>query len=160
MPRTLTYRPTDEGSARAFLQWKYEPSYEIYNYQSEHFEEDLAYHIDPSNNIYSIYQNDELIGYCSFGNDARVPGGDYSKEALDIGLMIKPELTGQGLGSEYVNDVIQFARTQFLPRRFRVTILAANLRARRVWEKNGFQKEQEFKRERDRLLFIMMTRDA
>lgn len=26
------------------------------------------------------------MGYCCFGTDARVPGGDYSADALDIGL--------------------------------------------------------------------------
>jgi [ribosomal protein S18]-alanine N-acetyltransferase len=160
MDSRITYRPTDEASAREFLQWKYEPPYEIYNYMPEYLEEDLVYHLDPSNNIYIMYREGELIGYCSFGQDGRVPGGDYSKEALDIGLMIKPELTGKGLGSEFVKDVIEFARRQFSPQRLRVTILATNLRAQRVWEKNGFHKEQEFKRERGQLPFVILTRDV
>lgn len=154
-----SYWPTDEAAAREFLQWKYEPPYEIYNYMPQYLEEDVAYHIDSANNIYSMYRADELVGYCSFGQDGRVPGGDYSKLALDIGLMIKPELTGQGLGSEFVKDVIRFARTQFKPNKLRVTILSTNLRAIRVWEKSGFQKTQTFKRERDELPFIIMTKD-
>lgn len=160
MKLKIDYRRTDEVSAREFLKWKYEPPYEIYNYRPESFDEDLAYHLDPANNIYSMYRDGELIGYCSFGQDARVPGGEYSEEALDIGLMIKPELNGQGLGSEFVKDVIEFARKHFLPHRLRVTILATNLRARRVWEKNGFQEEQAFKREIDQLPFVFLFREA
>jgi RimJ/RimL family protein N-acetyltransferase len=156
----IYYVLADEASAREFLQWKYEPPYEIYNYAPEHFEKNLAYHLDPSNNIHSMYREGELIGYCSFGKDARVPGGDYSEEALDIGLMIKPELTGQGSGSNYVKDVIEFAKAQFNPQRSRVTILGTNLRAQRVWEKNGFQKVQEFTREGDQLPFVILIRDA
>ena len=92
----LEYRPVDEASAREFLQWKYDPPYELYNYSPDHFESDLAYHLDPDNNIFSIYKDEELVGYCSFGQDARVRGGDYSEPAVDIGPMIKPLLTGQG----------------------------------------------------------------
>lgn len=155
----IHYSPADEASAREFLRWKYKSPYEIYNYAPEHFEQDLVYHLDPGNNIYSMFREGALIGYCSFRQDARVPGGDYSEEALDIGLMIKPELTGRGQGSEYVKDVIHFARTQFIPRRLRVTILKTNLRAQRVWEKNGFQKTQEFTRDTDRVPFVILTRE-
>lgn len=153
-----TLLPTDEASVREFLTWKYEPPYEIYNYSPEHFQEDLAYHLDPANNIYSMFRNDELIGYCSFGRDAQVPGGDYSEEALDIGLMIKPELTGHGQGSEFVKDAIEIALTKYNPRNLRVTILESNLRARRVWEKNGFKTIHSFSRERDQLSFIILKR--
>jgi len=157
--QNISYRPTDEASARAFLQWKYEPPYEIYNYLPQYLEEDLVYHLDPANNMYSIYREGELVGYCSFGQDGRVTGGDYGEQALDIGLMIKPELTGQSLGSGFVKDVIQYAADQYKTRKLRVTILATNLRAIRVWEKNGFLKTQSFRRERDQLIFIIMTKD-
>jgi [ribosomal protein S18]-alanine N-acetyltransferase len=156
----IHYAPTDEKSAREFLIWKYEPPYEIYNYLPENFEEDLVYHLDPSNNIYSMYREGELIGYCSFGRDAQIPGGDYSEEALDIGLMIKPSLTGRGLGAEHVKDVIQHAIKKYLPGKLRVTILETNQRAMKVWEKNGFQKSQSFERERDKTGFVILTKDV
>ena len=140
----ITYLPTDEISASEFLTWKYEAPYEIYNYDPANLEKNLAYHLDPANNIYSMYHDDELIGYCSFGRDAQVPGGDYSEDALDIGMMIKPELTGQGMGSSYVASIIQHAKTEYKPKKLRVTIMASNLRARRVWEKNGFVMSQQF----------------
>ena len=155
----FTYRPTDEASTREFLQWKYDPPYEIYNYKPEHFEEDLVYHLDPANHIYSMLRDGELVGYCSFGQDARVRGGDYGEPALDIGLMIKPSLTGQGLGSDFVQDVIRFATAEFPAGRLRVTILESNLRARRVWEKNGFRTVSVFQRESDSLPFVILTRD-
>jgi [ribosomal protein S18]-alanine N-acetyltransferase len=156
----LFYRPIDEASAREFLQWKYDPPYELYNYSPDNFESDLAYHLDPDNNIFSMYKDDELVGYCSFGQDARVRGGDYGEPALDIGLMIKPSLTGQGLGSDFVKDVIRFATAEFPAGKLRVTILESNLRARRVWEKNGFRNVSAFQRESDRLSFVILTRDV
>lgn len=155
----IRFLPTDEASARQFLTWKYEPPYEIYNYSPERFEEDLAYHIDPANNLYSMYHGDELVGYCSYGRDAQVPGGDYTEEALDIGMMIIPVLTGHGQGSEYANAVIQNVISKYQPKRLRVTILATNLRAIRVWKKNGFQTVQSFSRESDGLSFVILMKD-
>jgi len=157
MKSAITFTPTDESSAREFLTWKYEPPYEIYNYSPENFERDLAYHLDPINNLYSMYRNDELIGYCSYGSDARVPGGDYSEEALDIGMMIKPELTGQGNGSRYADAVIQYGISKYNPEKLRVTILKTNKRAMKVWEKNGFTRDQTFERENDATEFVIFT---
>ena len=90
--------------------------------------------------------------------DAQVPGGDYSEEALDIGLMIKPELTGQGLGTGFVANIVHHAIETYKPAKLRVTILESNKRAMRVWEKNGLQKEQSFKRESDNTAFFIFTK--
>jgi len=106
-----------------------------------------------------MYHDGELIGYCSFGRDAQVPGGDYSEEALDIGLMIKPELTGQGQGTGFVANIIKHAAESYKTSKLRVTILNSNLRAKRVWEKNGFQQIQSFERKSDKTNFVIMTKD-
>jgi len=156
----IKFFPTNETSAREFLQWKYEPPYEIYNYLPWQLEDDLAYHTNPVNNMYSMFRADELIGYCSYGRDAQVPGGDYSEEAMDIGMMIKPELTGQGQGHNYADAVIQYGVSKYQPKKLRVTILESNLRAVRVWEKNGFQKTQTFQRESSQLGFVVLTKNV
>jgi len=156
----INYVPVDEKSAREFLKWKYDHPYEIYNYSPENFEKDLAYHLDPANDLYSMYCKGKLIGYCSYGRDARVPGGDYSEEALDIGMMIKPELTGQGQGSNYAEAVIQYGVSKYSPKKLRVTILDTNQRAMKVWQKNGFRKTQAFARERDQLGFVILSKDV
>ena len=104
-------------------------------------------------------QQNNLIGYCSYGVDAQVPGGDYGEKALDIGLMIKPELTGQGLGVAFAKEVIKNGIELYAPKKIRVTIAAFNKRAMRVWEKNGFQQTQDFKRGRDGMEFVIMTNE-
>lgn len=157
----IEYRRADEKSARKFLGWKYPPPYDIYNAMPQYFEEDLRYQTDPQNNIYGMYDQDgELVAYCSYGHDAHVPGGDYAEEALDIGLMVKPELTGKGLGRQFVSEVIRNGIEKYRPAKLRVTIAEFNKRALRVWEKNGFQPVQVFERISDRLRFVIMTRDA
>lgn len=154
----IEYRPADETSAREFLSWRYEPPYDIYNYPPEQMETFLQYSIDPENNVYAMFAPDgELIGSCSYGRDAQVPGGDYSEEALDIGLMVKPELTGQGLGAAFAKEVIRNGVSKYAPKKLRVTIAAFNHRAMRVWEKNGFRQTQTFKRSGDGVNFKILT---
>ena len=156
----IDYRPADEKSARGFLQWHYEPPYDIYNCPPADLEEALQYNLDPKNNVYAMFdEHVELVAYCSYGQDAQVPGGDYSEEALDIGLMVKPELTGQGLGAAFAREVIRNGVEKYTPKKLRVTIAAFNKRAIRTWEKNGFQQTQTFKRRsKDGMEFIVMTK--
>jgi ribosomal-protein-alanine N-acetyltransferase len=156
----IDYRPADEKSAREFLQWQYEPPYDIYNCSPADLEEALQYNLDPKNNVYAMFdEHDTLVAYCSYGEDAQVPGGDYSEEALDIGLMVKPELTGQGLGAAFTREVIRNGVERYAPKKLRVTIAAFNKRAIHTWEKNEFQQTQTFKRRsRDGMEFIVMTK--
>lgn len=157
----ITYRPADKKSAREFVQWEYPPPYDIYNNPTEQLADAVHYNIDPTNNVYAMFdQEDALIGYCSYGDDGQVPGGDYSEDALDIGLMIKPALTGQGMGSQFVKDVIRNGIEKYAPKILRVTIAAFNKRALRVWEKNGFIRTQTFNRSRDGMEFVIMMKEV
>ncbi len=156
----ITYRRPDESTAREYLNWKYAPPYDIYNFSNDPLEEEIAYQVDPKNNIFGMYDETGcLVGYCGFGADARVPGGDYSEEALDIGMMLRPDMTGHGMGSAFASAVIRMGVEMFRPHLLRVTIAGFNQRARRVWEKNGFVLTQSFVRPNDGLIFVVMTRE-
>ena len=156
----IRYRPAEKKYAREFVNWEYQPPYDVYNCPPDEIGDAVQYNIDPTNNVYSMFdQSETLIGYCSYGRDAQVPGGDYSEEALDIGLMIKPELTGQGLGTVFAEEVIRNGVNRNAPKKLRVTIAAFNKRAMRVWEKNGFKQTQFFKRSSDGMEFVVMTKN-
>jgi RimJ/RimL family protein N-acetyltransferase len=116
--------------------------------------------INPQNGYFCIFaENEALVAFCCFGHDAQVPGGDYSAPALDIGLGVRPDLTGQGRGLSFVEAVLGFAHHSFAPPTFRVTIADFNKRAQRVWEKAGFRPVQTFQRQYDDLEFVVMTLD-
>ena len=101
----------------------------------------------------------ELVAYCCFGADARVPGGDYGADALDVGLGVRPDLIGKGQGGAYVQAVLDCARRTWSPPVFRVTIAEFNERARRVWKKAGFRRVQRFRRESDDQAFLVLVRE-
>lgn len=147
----------DRESASAILNWCYKPPYDLYNYLEE--DVTLQYFLSSQNNFYKIVnENGELVGYCSFGRDGQVLGGDYSNEALDIGMGIRPDLTGQGKGFEYANAVINFAESLLKPKAFRVTIAAFNKRALWLWQKLEFEHQQSFERNGDGMQFIVLVR--
>ena len=149
----------DESAARVIVRWRYEPPYDIYNLRDS--AESIQYALDPQNHFYIMRdESGELVGFCSFGEDGQVPGGDYGAEALDIGMGIRPNLTGQGHGSNFGSAVLNFAERKSQPVAFRVTIAAFNQRARRVWEVNGFQQVQSFTHKNSKREFIVMVRDV
>ena len=154
---SFTFRRLDEICAQTVINWKYEPPYDIYNLASSDPESTLQYLLDPQNAFYGIYgQNGDLEAFCSYGPDGQVNGGDYSTPALDVGMGARPDLTGQGRGSQYVKAVINFAYRTYSPDRLRVTIAAFNNRAMRVWEKAGFQVVQTFQGGWTNMDFVIM----
>jgi [ribosomal protein S18]-alanine N-acetyltransferase len=154
------FKPMDEASTYKFVAWRYEPPYDIYNLGNPPTEEDIQYFLDPQNTYHSITdESGNLLAFCSFGADGQVPGGDYSADALDIGLGVRPDLTGQGDGSLFVDAVIGFARDTFAPTVLRVTVAEFNQRALRVWEKAGFRRVQIFQRNGDSRTYIVLKRN-
>lgn len=138
---TIEIRPITESDIREFITWRYEPPYDGYDITGDP-EELLAYFMLPSVDCHALVENGELIGFCTFGSDAQVPGGDYFQNRLDIGVGIRPELTGQGNGASYVKAVTDHAASKHGS--LRATIARQNLRAIRVWESNGFHRTQQF----------------
>lgn len=158
----LTFSPVTQSDAAAMLDWQYERPYDIYNMPSTDPDERaaaMAYLLDLRHYFHRISSPDgEFVAFCSFGRDAQVPGGNYDEQALDIGLGVRPELTGQGVGSTVITAVLKFAHKRFQPYRYRVTIAAFNRRAQRVWERQGFQPVQTFVAEGRERPFIIFTR--
>ncbi len=159
----MNFKPLDEAAAREMMQWRYPAPYNIYDLAVSQQEDEatVRFLLDPTNGYYRI-DNDqsEMIGFCCFGRDAQVPGGDYARSALDIGLGVRPDLTGHGRGSSFADEVIEFGKQTYKPERLRVTIAGFNRRAQRVWEKAGFKKVQTFTRPGSKHDFVILERAA
>lgn len=155
---SLHFQPMDEATARAIHGWRYAPPYQIYDLAAEPVEDLVRAFLEPQNAYYAIRDEEgEVVAYCCFGPDARVPGGDYGPDALDVGLGVRPDLTGQGQGAAYVQAVLDFAHRRWSPPAFRVTVAEFNLRAQRVWEKAGFRQAQRFGRSTDGMPFVVLV---
>lgn len=156
---SFEFYPMDDKRARAILAWRYPSPYNCYDLNAEDVEGTVAFFVDPENAYYAITDRlGKLVGYCCFGADAQVPGGDYGAAALDIGLGAHPDLTGQGQGFTFVSACLEFARQAYPARMWRVTIARFNRRARRVWEKAGFRYAVSFRRDPDQEPFDILVR--
>lgn len=102
---------------------------------------------------------DELLGYGTLGAEAQVPGGLYPEDpgVLDLGLGMRPELVGCGLGSAALAAVMDHGASR-LVKRFRVTVASANLRATALVRHAGFRLTHRFERARDGRAFVQYER--
>jgi len=133
------FSPMIEGDARAIVGWRYEKPYDVYNARPDELGGTLRTFLDPRNAYYAIRLSGELVGFCCYGPDARVGGGEYGgDDVLDVGLGLRPDLTGRGLGPGFVAAILDVAAKEHHPAGFRLTVASFNQRAIRVYERLGF----------------------
>jgi RimJ/RimL family protein N-acetyltransferase len=80
----------------------------------------------------------ELVGFACFGAAARVPGLPELAGTLDVGLGLRPDLTGRGHGAALGRAVVAHARTIAPDERLRCAVQAWNERSLRVARASGF----------------------
>jgi [ribosomal protein S18]-alanine N-acetyltransferase len=157
----LAFRPMEEADARLLVTWQYPPPFDRYNVDVQASEEHVMFFADQANQYYAITNEQGLlVAFCCFGQDARVPGGDYGLDALDIGFGLRPDLVGQGYGRVVVGAVLDFARKTFAPAVFRATVAGFNERSQRVCQRLGFQRVQTFGRSGTGEPFVVFVRGA
>jgi len=152
-----------QKEAREIAAWKYDPPYDFYDLAKD--PEDLEEILAPEKRVdyFSATSGGELVGYFCFEREARVPGGDYSDGgAVDVGLGMRPDLTGKGLGREFLEAGLEFAKERFSPLRFRLSVADFNARAITVYERAGFEKAGSFIQNTngEGRPFTLMTRPA
>ncbi len=149
----------DKHSARTIVAWRYPEPYEIYNADPANLADDVAALTNPRYRYYAIITaGNELVGYCCFGEDAQVSGGDYTAPALDVGAGMRPDLTGNGHGSTIIQAILGFGARTFNPPAFRATIAAFNQRAQRACQQVGFREKARFARPSDQREFVVLLK--
>jgi [ribosomal protein S18]-alanine N-acetyltransferase len=148
-------RPTGQAEAVAIAHWRYEPPYSFYDATAD--PDDLALLLGEETregrHFSAFDENNELVGFFSF----IVEGDD-----VVVGLGLRPDLTGHGLGLAFVEAGLAFARERFNPSRFRLSVATFNERAIRVYERAGFEPLRTYEHETNGGLhpFLELTRAA
>lgn len=158
MAELYTISILNEENAREITTWSYDPPYDLYDHSSIH----LPGLLNPDYRYHQVLdQQGNLFGYCCFGLDAQVPGGDYQEnepEVLDIGVGLKPSHTGQGKGVAFVRAVLDYAGETYRPKIFRVAIAAFNQRSLKTFQNLGFKIQGSFIREFVEIQFFQLER--
>jgi ribosomal-protein-alanine N-acetyltransferase len=152
------FKPMTEAAARAMLTWRYEGEYAMYNLDPTDAKRVVARAVDPSNHYYAIYDGEVLVGHCTFGGEARVPGGDYSRAALDFGLGMRPDWTGQGRGAAIVRLIVEFGQARYGEGPVRATVAAWNLRSQKAIKASGLKEVGRFKHALSGMGFVVLAR--
>ena len=154
----LAVRPSlTDAEARVVSGWQYVGQYWIYDGDPRGVDRLL----DPRNRYHAVSddEQEELIGFCCFGPDARVPGFAYDEDALDVGAGLKPDLTGRGLGGRLAETTLAFAAAEFSPTRYRVTVARFNQRALTMARRYGFHVQASFHPPADLEFAVMIKTD-
>jgi ribosomal-protein-alanine N-acetyltransferase len=147
----FTFRELTRADADAIAGWRYPEPYSLYDGGDPERLLQYAY-------FAGLDEEGGLIGFCCFGEDARVPGLDEEPAVLDVGAGLRPELTGIGLGGPFLREACRFGGELYSPLRFRVTIAGFNRRAQMVAHALGFERERTLQSGENE--FVVMTRAA
>ena len=121
---------TPEEAARP-LGWRYEGPYATY---------DVRGALGSVSGFFAVEdEGGELVGFGCTGVEARVSGVEAEEGTVDVGYGMRPDLTGQGRGHEFVGVVLEHVVQRHPDARFRMAILNWNGRSRRVAESHGFR---------------------
>jgi ribosomal-protein-alanine N-acetyltransferase len=141
--------PLSEEHARAIADWRYEFPYEWYDTAADPRRVELFANPARREGLRAVVDDDgELIGFFNF-----VREGDEVR----IGLGIRPDLTGRGLGAEFIDAGLRYATEEWAPSSFRLWVARWNERALRAYRRAGFREVRA--REGPRR-FVEMEREA
>src|SRR4026208_64986 len=91
---TFHFARLSQEEAEAIAEWHYPEPYSFYDWTAD--ADDLRELLDPKlrgDAYWAVKDEDELVGYFSFKRRRR---------AVEIGLGLRPDLTGRGLGAEFL----------------------------------------------------------
>jgi len=112
-------------------------------------------------NYHATLSHGEMVGYFCFGHDARVQGWEYDENALDVGMGLRPDLTGKGAGRTYFEALLRYIEQQRPGMALRATVAAWNQRAIRLCQNAGFRQVASFQAlQKDRQEFVVLLREA
>lgn len=128
-------RSMEEEAISMIANWHYPPPYDFNDWTKD--ADDLALLLDARRwpeRFFSVFgEGADLVGFFEF---------QVSEDWATIGLGLRPDLTGKGLGLEFVESGLAFAREKFEVRNFHLTVATFNERAISVYERAGFVREE------------------
>jgi [ribosomal protein S18]-alanine N-acetyltransferase len=135
--RQVELTPMSQDDAERIADWRYDPPYDFYDARAD--ESQLAHLLDPARRenraLSARDETGDLVGFFTYVRDG---------DAVVVGLGLRPDLTGQGLGTSFVEHGLEFARVRFAPKRFRLSVAEFNERAVKVYERAGFVRTRSF----------------
>lgn len=112
--------------------WKYPGEYAFYDMTAD--PEDYEEIVTPEkrgDRYFSVFSGNELTGFFCVERE----GPD-----IEIGLGLRPGLTGQGRGKAFLEEILRFVRENYSFEKIKLDVVSFNPRAIKVYERAGFLK--------------------
>jgi len=134
--------PMNESHAEQICTWRYDAPYDVYNLPPwdtlrENREEFGDPHIRATQYAAVLDEHGELCGFAQFFPITGV---------TRLGLGMRPDLCGQGLGSVFVQAIVREALRRTPDHEIDLEVLTWNLRARKAYESAGFRVTDTYER--------------
>jgi [ribosomal protein S18]-alanine N-acetyltransferase len=120
-----------DEEAQEIARWRYDPPYDFYDVVSD--PDDLAELLDACRRGDDYFSTSDergaLVGSFQFKRNDNV---------VEVGLRLRPDLTGKGLGHGFLLAGLDFARWSFSLDIFRLSVATFNERAIKIYKGVGF----------------------
>jgi [ribosomal protein S18]-alanine N-acetyltransferase len=125
------FEPLTQANAEAISEWRYPEPYSFYDWTADPDDLRELLELARRGDAYWAVKDPagELVGYFDFKPKDRT---------VEIGLGLRPDFTGRGVGASFLAAGLDFARAQFAPERFTLAVATFNERAITVYERAGF----------------------
>ncbi len=132
-----TFDEMNDKYASIVVTWKYDGEYSVYDIEHKKTDIEEMYKSDKYDCFVAVNESNELVGFleCSFNNDL----------VLEMSNFLRPDLTGTGIGTDFVSECIDFAVEfyNYEGSEMKLYVYHFNERAIKVYERVGFTKTDE-----------------
>jgi len=121
-----------EGYSEEVRQWHYEPPYDFYDLASDPEDEDAMRDSARAVHRRAVLddESERLDAYWWF---------DWHDDIVEVGIGLRPDLTGRGLGESFLQAQLDYATRTWRPATFRLFVTGWNERAIKLYERLGFR---------------------
>jgi [ribosomal protein S18]-alanine N-acetyltransferase len=133
IPARLSVRPLQPQDAEAVASWRYQGPWNAYDSQpGDQITAQAGYHA-------VVDDEGSLVGFVCIGQEARVPGLPAEDGITDIGVGMRPDLVGRGLGSAFGAVVLGHVHDLCGDGPLRAVVQSWNERSLRLARRLGFR---------------------
>ncbi|RKQ28183.1 GNAT family N-acetyltransferase [Oceanobacillus halophilus] len=128
---------TQEQAEHIAFNWHYDGKYSFYDMEAD--KEDLQEFLKPEergDSTFAVTIENELVGF--------LRTSEVTEGILDIGLGMRPDLTGKGYGREFLQASINFIQSEFKPKKITLSVATFNQRAIKLYRRIGFKDVETF----------------
>ena len=115
-------------------EWHYEGQYAFYDMKNdrEDYDEIISPQLRKNNYFQVLDTNENLVAFFCLDPDKE------KREQVEVGLGLAPNLTGHGLGSEFIAVIENFVKDNYDYKVIALSVADFNLRAIKVYQTAGY----------------------